>query len=738
MAQWAFSTAGGNLHNVVRKNRILSKTSLLWVTGIIVVLAGSGIWAWNRFGPTNGQSYPEITNGFPIAKTIDSSSNACDLVVRRYRQIGMEMQFELAANAGGLAPYNVQITQNGKVQQFNSLPHRYGTWLTIPKAELSAGPAQIKVTSLGQQGCETSAAFDFDGSIKDEIPDASSWIRHGSKDNWLDVRPVNRNGKLYLKDFGNYQDGRTKVVMIDGITVNDLEKGIEVKPGYLYSVTARWIDAPYSDWWNPVRNRSLRQQNLWISGKAAAKANPVLTKIEIPDWFAPPRGLNVAFDTKFPEFQPIEGKLVMQYRLNNFVPSSNYYNRGVSYLAYGDGNPPLSKQHYTSTPNYFDDKDEKWFGQLSRQEVEAKAGVPGFGVYAFDFEFWNQHYTPEVKQRLIWFSEVIKRNHPDMHLMDYWGGGAYTNPHINKVGGANPRDFMKDYEDPKANNSNFDILPNGESFRKLFNTTPIDVYPKPMFGTDEQGNSPNNFVLLSAVHSLRINQLIPYQKNNKFIFYGWNRYMPLYKDPIVPWNYQLTDPKGELIMNQLEMMPASQALSFSLFSLIMFDGYYLWQDAGPSGNDPNAYHVSKDGPGWGFEWYPIDGKTPESEIGKNRKSKGDAPAYWDFPTEYYVLGNWMAKQVEDVLKGGTNRDLAFQLDGKWLEPKKEQALISIDQKQPFITSIIKGNQIVVLGVDSFQLPNANRELKVKLPDGTETTIELYGNWPSLYRGTLKK
>ena len=88
---------------------------------------------------------------------------------------------------------------------------------------------------------------------------------------------------------------------------------------------------------------------------------------------------------------------------------------------------------------------------------------------------------------------------------------------------------------------------NGDSFREVFNATPIDVYPKPMFAIDDAGNSPNNFVLLSAVHSLRINRLLPYQKNNKFIFYGWNRYMPLYKDPIVPWNYQLTDPRGELI-----------------------------------------------------------------------------------------------------------------------------------------------------------------------------------------------
>lgn len=324
-----------------------------------------------------------------------------------------------------------------------------------------------------------------------------------------------------------------------------------------------------------------------------------------------------------------------------------------------------------------------------------------------------------------------------MHLMDYWGGGAYTNPHINTVGGKNPKDFIKEYSEPKANNPNFDPLPNGDSFGDIFNTVPIDVYPKPMFAIDNAGNSPNNFVLLSAIHSLRINRLLPYQKNNKFIFYGWNRYMPLYKDPIVPWNYQLTDPKGELIMNQLEMMPASQALSFSLFSLILFDGYYLWHDGAPSARNPNAYKLSKDMWGWGYEWYPADGKTPENEVGRNTTG-GTAAPYWDFPTEYYALGNWMAKQVEDVIVGGQNQDLPFQLNGQWVQPKKEQVLLAIDGKQPFVTSIVKGNQVVLLAVDSFQQPSAQRKMKVRLPDGVETEIELYGNWPSLYRGKLKK
>jgi len=41
-----------------------------------------------------------------------------------------------------------------------------------------------------------------------------------------------------------------------------------------------------------------------------------------------------------------------------------------------------------------------------------------------------------------------------------------------------------------------------------------------------------------------------------------------------------------------------------------------------------------------------------------------------------------------------------------------------------------------LGIDSFQKPNALRELTIRLPNGKSEKIELYGNWPGLYRGTL--
>ncbi|WP_221390647.1 hypothetical protein [Dyadobacter sp. NIV53] len=715
----------------------MSKTVFLWISGTLLFLAGTGIWVWNRFGPSRDKIYSEKVQNVLIAKTLDSSSKACDLTVRRYKQIGKEMQFELAANASGLAPYDVEISQNGFVQQFGHVQHRHGTWLTLTKVTLKQGPATIKVTSLGQAGCGTTASFYYDATRSNEILAEEKWVRKGSKDIWLDIRPVQKDGRIYLKDFANYDDGRTRVIMIDGIAVNNMNQGIEVKPGYLYSVTARWIDAPYNDWWNKLRNRTVRQQNIWIDGHSSVSENSQLTQIATPEWFSPSRTINADFDTKFPEFEPIAGKMVMQYRLNAYVSPENYFKRGINYLYGWEKDLPVQKLHWTATPNNFGDKDEKWFGSLSKQEVESIAHIPDFAVYAFDFEFWNQHYTPEVKQRLIWFTEPIRKAHPNLRLMDYWGGGAYTNPHISNTASKDPLEYVKDYENPKSNNSNFDPLPNGESFQNLFNVTPIDVYPKAMFAMDAQGNTVNNYVLLSAIHSMRINKLIPYQKNNKFIFYGWNKYQPLYGDPVVPWNFQTTNPKGELILNQLEIMPASQALSLSLFSLILFDGYYLWSDSGPAGNDPNGYNIPDEASGWYKEWHPADGKTDISAI-KRAPGAPATPTYWDYPTEYYVLGNWMAKQVEDILIGGINQDLPFELNGKWIEPKKEQAILAIDRKEPFVTAIVKGNQIAVLAVDSFQAPNASKKVNVKLPDGNVATIELYGNWPVLYRGKLKK
>ena len=716
----------------------MSKTSIIWISTLLLALTGAGIWSWQRFGPSEGKVFTEkIPADFPMAVTIDSASNACDLTIRRYRQIGKEMQFELAANAGGLAPYRVEIIQNGKLQKFESVPHRTAMWLTLPNIELNAGKTSIKVTSLGQPGCETKAEFVYDAAKKTEILEDAKWVRQGSKDNYLDVRPVVKNNRIYLKDFANFNDGRTRVIMIDNIVVNGLENGIEVRSGYLYNVTAKWIDAPYNDWWNSLKNRSIRQQNIWIGSRAIPKEETSLTKIDIPAWYKPSKDINVHFDTDFPEFQPIEGKLVMQYRLNNWVPAQNYFKRGITHLPAWEKSIPNEKIHWTAPPGFFQDKNQDWFASLTRKEVEALANtVPGFGVYAFDFEFWNQAYPPEVKQRLIWFAERVRQNYPKMYLFDYWGGSAYTNPHFNTFNDKKPGSFVNDYENPKPNHSNFDVMPNGDSFQNVYNVSPADVYPRPTSRVDEQGNTPNNFTLLSAIHALRINELIPYQKKNKGIFYAWNRYMPLDKDPAVPWHMETTDPKGDLILGQLEMMPASQALSMSLFSLILFDGYYIWHDGQPAGRGANSYRITPESTDWGKEWHPANAKTDISVFNRALPN-GEAPRYWDYPTEFYVLGNWMAKQVEDVLTGGKNLDLAYEMNGTWHEPKKGQAALSADKKEPFISAIVKGNKIVVLGVDSFQSPTATKKLTVRLPDGSKTFISLYGNWPSLYRGVLK-
>lgn len=715
----------------------MSKSTIIWISTVLAAFTGTGIWAWNRYGPSQGKDFPEQLSALPIAVTIDSASNACDLTVRRYKQIGREMQFEIAANAGGLAPYNVEITQNGKVQKFENIPHRVSIWLTLPNVDLNAGKSSVKVTSLGQPGCETTAEFNYDDSRKSEILDESKWVRQGSKDNWLDVRPVVKGGKIFLKDFANFQDGRTKVVMIDNIVVPGIENGIEVKPGYFYTVTAKWIDAPYNDWWNSLRNRALRQQNIWLNALDNKKEKSTLTRIEIPSWFVLSKDINVHFDTNFPEFEPIEGKLVMQYRLNNWVPAQNYLKRGITHLPAWEKDIPANKMHWTASPGHFQDKNEQWFAGLSRQEVEALAdNTPGLGVYAFDFEFWNQRYPPDVKQRLIWFSERIRKNNPNMYLFDYWGGSAFTNQHFNKMGDKSPASFAKDYEHPGPNHSNFDKLPNGDSFQNVFNVSPTDVYPRPTSVADAQGNTQNNFVLLSAIHSLRINELIPFQKNNKSVFYAWNRHMPYANDPIVPWHHETTNPKGDLILNQLEMMPASQALSLSLFSLVLFDGYYLWHDSQPAGRGENAHHFDPGSTDWGKEWYPADGKTDISVFHKPLPN-GDSPRYWDYPTEFYVLGNWMAKQVEDVIAGGKSQDLAYEINGSWQEPQQAQAALVADRKDPFVTAVVKGNKFVVLAVDSFQSPVATRKLNIRLPDGTKTIITLYGNWPSLYKGVLK-
>ncbi|MBB5283347.1 hypothetical protein HNQ92_001473 [Rhabdobacter roseus] len=716
----------------------MSKVHVWGITVLLITTLSAGTWVWKRYGPSDPHSYQLEATVFPLAETLHKGTSGCDLEVRHYKQIGNELQFQLYASQGGLSPYSVEITQNKKTHRFQNVPHRPGTWLTLNNLSLTDGPATIRIQSNAQSGCETTAAFAFKSANKDEIVAQNQWIRHGSDDIWLDVRPVQKNGRLYLKDFANYQDGRTRVYLIDGTVVGGLDEGLEVRPGYLYTILARWIDAPYSEWWNHLRYRTVRQQCLWIAPSSAPSPETTthLRRIGIPAWFSPSPSFNVHFDTSFPEFEPIPGKLAMQYRLNNFVPAQNYLKRGITHLPRWEEDIPRHKQHWTEPPGFFADRDENWFSSLSKEEVEAYADqVGGLGVYIYDFEFWNRDYAPAVKERLIWYSARIRKNHPSIKLFDYWGGSAVHNTNFQRGTSIDPAHFLKDYQSPTPTNSNFKPLANGETLGKYLNGNLIDVYPKIVFGDDPSGVTPNNYLILAALHAARINQLFSYQKNNQTIWYAWNRHLPMHQDPAVPWHVKTANPDGDLFFNQLEMMPASQALGISLFSLVTADGYYLWHDNQPLGKGSNNYNLDLNHTGWGWEWYPADGRTGYEAFQQTHHSP-ESPKYWDYPTEYFALGNWMAKQVEDILVGGKKQDLAYQLAGTWREPKPEQAVLSAMRKEPFVTAVVKGNQIAVLAIDSFQKPNQSRSVTIKLPNGQQVAIQLYGNWPALYRGTL--
>ncbi|GHB81450.1 hypothetical protein [Persicitalea jodogahamensis] len=721
--------------------RALSKNTIILLALVITLVAGSVTWAWKRFGPTDTVAYTMQAEDFPLAKTIVTGDAACDLSVRHYKQIGRELQFELYASVGGLAPYKVEIAQKNRKYNFPSAPHRPGTWFSMADLALSNGPATIRIESLAQPGCSTVAEFEFDIRKANAALSANSWVRHGSEDIMLDVRPLQANGKLYLKDFANYKDGRNRYYLIDNIVVDGLENGIEIKPGYLYSVTACWIDAPYGEWWNKLRNRTMRQQNIWIAQNSEAPASNAtgLTPIPIPGWFGLSREMNVQFDTKFPEFEPIKGKYALQYRLNAEVPPGNYFKRGVTHLPKWEHEQkvPNQKLHWTEPPGFFKDRDEAWFSSLSQKEVEAFADqVYPTGVYAYDFEFWNRNYTPEIKKRLLWFTKRLKKKQPDMAIFDYWGGPAYRNRNFwsDQSDKIDPSFFSRDYSNPSPSHNNLTPDAQGESMANYFSINMVDVYPVSFFSNDADGITPSNYLILSAIHSSRINRLFPYQKNNKTIWFGWNRDMARYDDPAVPWVVHTTAPRGEIIFNQLAMMPASQALGLSLFSFVEAEGYYLWHDNQPLGRGANNYLLSKDD-WYGFEWFAADGRTDHARL-QGRRDRPQSPRYWDYPTEFYVLGNWMAKQVEDILVGGKKVDLDYQLDGQWRKASVDQAVQSAARREPFVMAVVNQGKIAVLGIDSFQKPNESREVTIRLPNGKTERIQLYGNWPGLYRGTL--
>lgn len=720
--------------------RPLSKNAIVLLAVVTCLLAGSATWAWKRFGPSDSVAYRMAAEEFRLAKNIPSDGTNCDLAVRHYKQIGREMQFELHASVGGLAPYQVEIVQKGRKCNFSNAPHRPGTWFTLTELPLSDGPATIRIESLSQPGCFAVAEFEFDVEKANSGLAAAAWVRYGSEDIMLDVRPMKANGKFYLKDFANYNDGRNRFYLIDNRVVEGLENGIEVAPGYLYSVTTCWIDAPYGEWWNELRNRTMRQQNIWIGPTSEKpKSNSGLTQISIPTWFGLSREMNVQFDTKFPGFAPIAGKLALQYRLNEDVPPENYLKRGVSHLARGEHETGVSaeKLHWTETPNFFQDKNQEWFASLSQKEVEALAdGVFPVGVYAYDFEFWNRDYTPGVRQRLLWFSKRLKERLPKMQIFDYWGGSASRNRNFwsDQSDKIDPAFYSKEYSNPQPTTNNLTPNGQGESMANYFSINMVDVYPISFFSDDPEGITSSNYLILSAIHTTRINRLFPYQKNNRTLWFAWNRNMARYNDPPVPWVVRTTAPKGTIIFNELPLMPASQALGLSLYSLIEADGYYLWHDNQPLGRGANNYLLRKDK--WSnFEWFAADGRTDHNQL-KGRPDRPQSPRYWDYPTEFYALGNWMAKQVEDILVGGKKVDLDYKVGNEWRKATVDQAVQSAARREPFVLAVVKEGKIAVLGIDSFQKPNALRELTIRLPNGKSEKIELYGNWPGLYRGTL--
>ena len=714
------------------------KSHYLIFTGVVVGLLASLSYTWMRYGPSQGRSYEFEPIAVSTPEILQKDAGGCDLSVLNYKQIGRDMQFLLYASTAGLAPYSVEIMQNGRSVKFDRVPHRNNYWFELKDLNLSDGKVVMRLKSL-RKDCSVTASFIYDGSRKNEILPVSDWIREGSKDNMLDVRPVRQGEKLLLKDFANYTDGRTRVYLLDGIVVDDLEKGIEIQPGYLYSVTARWIDAPYNDWWNHLKNRTIRQQNLWIKGTGTPPQDPgsPLQAIPMPAWFTPSRDKRVQFDSKFPEFDPVKGKLVLQYRMNEDIAPSAYFKRGVTHLPHWEENVPFEKKHWTESPGFFGNKDQDWFGRLSKNEVEAYAdrAAPD-NVYAFDFEFWSMDYSPQVRQRLTWFAHRIRQRNPEGYLFDFWGGPAYRNNVFKWMGRIDPGHFLSDYSKPVSNHSNFEKNADGDGLGNYFNVTSVVIYPQPIDGADASGNTPNNYLVLSALHNSRINRLFPSQKNNKTIWYTWNRLMPLSKDPAVPMHVATANPQGDLFVNQLEMMPASQALGISLFSMVTDDGYYLWHDSKPATRTNDSFKLGPNDPQWGWEWYPADGVTEPTAFNKHYIGR-DSPTYWDYPTDYMALGNWMSKQVEGIISGGKISDLAFRMTSEWIQPKPEQAVIAATEKLPFVTSVQKGNKLVVLAIDSFQPPNKIRHLTVRLPDGREARIQLYGNWPALYQGEIK-
>lgn len=688
--------------------------------------------------PTSGVALSD----FPVPEMIRPDSSRHQLTIMHYRQAGHEIRLLAYTSSAGLAPFAATVVQGDRQQEI-IIPPSPGSWLRLPAGMLETGSFQLTLKSLQDTLCSMTAVLKFDREKAGEIADTTRWFRQGSDDDLLDVRVVMKKGKYYLKDFGVQDDGRNRYYFLEGMLTGSLGDGIEVRPGYLYTITARWIDGPFDQWWNSARERTSRLQSVWIAPDSTSPSpqnEGSLQPVPIPGWFRPSRAFNPHFDKIFPAYEPIPGKLMMIYRLNQDVPSAEYFKRGVTHLPRWEQDVPPEKQHWTEAPGFFGDRDQQWFESLAREQVEEYADKVGrIGVYAYDFEFWNRRYSPGVKQRLLWFSQRLKQNNPEMYLFDYWGGSAYVNTTFrDKEGNFTPAGFLRDYTDLRSNHFNFEKNAEGDFFGRYFNITAVDVYPRPPVLTGVQHYNLNNYLVLSAVHSSRINRMFGYQQNNKTVWFAWNRFMPMYDDPPFPWHVRTTNPEGSLVFSCLETIPASQALSVSLFSLVEGDGLYIWNDSQPWGRGPNHYSIRDNGllhaP---TLWLPADGRSEVSLFSVDSASH-ESPRYWDYASDYFALGNWMARQAGDILYQGKRMDLPFYSGGQWHEPAREQAALAARDRLPFVTAVVNGNKILVLALDSFQQPNQARKLRIRLPDGSEAETELYGNWPSLYRGALAR
>jgi hypothetical protein len=109
----------------------MTKTHLIAFGLLAAVVSGGMVYTWNRFGPSQNRSFAIEEMQLPVAKTIENNTAECEMSILQYRQIGRDMQFLLYSATGGIAPYSVEILQNGSVQKYSPVRHRNNYWLEV-------------------------------------------------------------------------------------------------------------------------------------------------------------------------------------------------------------------------------------------------------------------------------------------------------------------------------------------------------------------------------------------------------------------------------------------------------------------------------------------------------------------------------------------------------------------------------------------------------------------------------